>query len=248
MLQFEFYFTIALSMSQAKTVILAFVRTAEEEVKVKQLAGRAAGLRAQHTVVSQLNQRLKRTIANTDLPVIWLSGEQQLGSNFGERITHAIKYAFDQGYENVMVVGNDCPRLTTSLLKKADAALQNSKLVVGKTPEGGAYLIGIHRSVFDPIAFKNLPWQTARLSDALSKSENFRILESNLIVSDQFPVLSDVNNYQQFRLLIEALPVDHPFCKLVKGFKRSFLYIHSFLFHIDLPHLLAAGLRAPPLV
>jgi glycosyltransferase A (GT-A) superfamily protein (DUF2064 family) len=47
---------------------------------------------------------------------------------------------FDQGFDKVIIIGNDTPGLTYNILK-AHSSLQDTDLVLGPDHKGGAYLI-----------------------------------------------------------------------------------------------------------
>jgi rSAM/selenodomain-associated transferase 2/rSAM/selenodomain-associated transferase 1 len=79
---------------------------------------------------------------------------QQIGSSLGERLQLATKSAFDLGGAKVVVIGTDCPSLTSNDLKDAFEALDTNDVVIGPAVDGGYYLIGLnnrHSSLFDGI-------------------------------------------------------------------------------------------------
>jgi len=95
--------------------------------------------------------------------VIWFDESKQQGQDFSSRITQAFSDLFAQGYEKVISIGNDSPDLTTAHIETALQKLEENELVLGPSADGGAYLIGIHKSHFNAAAFKALPWQQENL-------------------------------------------------------------------------------------
>lgn len=82
---------------------------------------------------------------------------------FGEQITAALSAGWAQGYDRLICIGNDCPDLSVTDLRRAAAALDNQQTPVGADRRGGVYLFGLSRAQFDADAFKNLDWHTDRL-------------------------------------------------------------------------------------
>ncbi len=83
---------------------------------------------------------------------------EQLDGDLGDRMCAAFRSAFDQGYQTVMLIGTDCPGLTTALLAQGFAELQNQVVTIGPAIDGGYYLIGLQRLV--PELFQGISWST----------------------------------------------------------------------------------------
>ncbi len=66
-------------------------------------------------------------------------------------------------YERVVVVGSDLPDLPRRIIANAIQALEQPErdLVLGPTPDGGYYLIGLKRPV--PEIFHDIPWSTGEV-------------------------------------------------------------------------------------
>ena len=79
------------------------------------------------------------------------------GDGFGRRLFHALAASFERGYAHVVVVVGDCPELRPRHLMRALAFLQDGvPSVVGPSPDGGAYLLGLSRlpkKLFDGVTF-----------------------------------------------------------------------------------------------
>jgi len=152
--------------------VIFFVRDERTEGLLKPLPRRyrAAGYRG-------LNGRMMARLASsaihgTDLIVATegACGDMRLpqrGDSFGERIGNAIADAFDLGYRDVVVVGNDCPDLAQKDIEAAFRMLASgAAYVAAPTRDGGAFMIAAHRGTFDAHTFMRLPWQTDRLYQA----------------------------------------------------------------------------------
>jgi hypothetical protein len=79
----------------------------------------------------------------------------QRGRDLGERLQNCFDDLLSAGYENVVIIGGDSPTLPGEYLLDAFDSLDNeSAVVIGPTPDGGYYLIGMrrfHRQLFDGI-------------------------------------------------------------------------------------------------
>jgi uncharacterized protein len=87
-------------------------------------------------------------------------GEQPAG-DLGDRMCGAFRSAFEQGYQSVMIIGTDCPGITTAILAQGFAELQNLVVAIGPAIDGGYYLIGLQRLV--PELFQGIAWSTSEV-------------------------------------------------------------------------------------
>jgi hypothetical protein len=76
---------------------------------------------------------------------------------FAENLEAALEELFLSGYEDVVVIGRDCPGLVESDLLTAFELLDNHRLVLGPDHRGGLYLIGLHLAERDLL--KRIAWQ-----------------------------------------------------------------------------------------
>jgi hypothetical protein len=99
--------------------------------------------------------------------ISWLGAEYsytpQVGRHLGERMENAFKYAFMEGFNEVLVIGSDIPDITPSVINKAFEALRNHDAVIGPCFDGGYYLIGFTIKTFLPDIFKGIQWSTERV-------------------------------------------------------------------------------------
>ncbi len=81
----------------------------------------------------------------------------QPSGDLGERITYAFEKTF-KSFDNVIIVGSDCPTLSTKILTEAFEQLQHHNFVIGPAQDGGYYLLGMRQ--FSPSLFENIEWST----------------------------------------------------------------------------------------
>lgn len=125
------------------------------------------------------------TLAQDVLPVIftptaedqaWFREEypgrqvrMQVGESLGDRLDHASRVLFELGADRALLIGADVPDLTAGVLIKALEKLAAVDLVLGPSPDGGYYLIGLHEPCRE--IFQGIPWSSPRvLSETQSRA------------------------------------------------------------------------------
>ncbi|MBA3829350.1 MAG: DUF2064 domain-containing protein [Taibaiella sp.] len=217
------------------TAILIFTRSAMVENNFKHFANHAP---SNIELLARLNEKVISLAENSGLPYFIYDELCQEGNTFGERLSNAVNSVLQYDFENVIVLGNDCPQLDKKHLKNAIALLQTNRLVIGPDTRGGAYLIGINRSIFNSDAFQALPWQSQNLFSALCSYECAAILSR----------LHDINDCKDINQVVASLSLTSAirnFLIYIISCGRLFysllreLHVSSFIFS-DRP------LRAPP--
>lgn len=170
---------------KSNTCILLFSRTSDGESLHKQLVH--CDKRNSRVHQAFLNRAL-RTVQKTQLPVIRIDENKQVGKNFGERFYNAIFHVFKAGFDNVITVGGDCPNLTEGDIHYAESELAAGRQCIGPSKDGGVYLLGISKQFFES-NLKTLSWQ------------------SDLLFSDLMFYFSDLG--VEVALLTEKLDVDN---------------------------------------
>lgn len=171
------------------TAILVFANSAQTELSNKAIP-------KGEVLFEGLTQDTLQKVQATGLPFFHISDKEQKGSSFGERFTNAIQEVFQNGFENIITIGNDTPQLQTAHLLKAHKALQEGKTVLGPSLDGGFYLMGIHKANFDQETFKKLPWQRFSLFNRIS---TLLKLADRLLY--QLPILSDIDSFTDVKRL-----------------------------------------------
>jgi rSAM/selenodomain-associated transferase 1 len=80
----------------------------------------------------------------------------QENADLGTRMSSAFQYVFEQGYQQVIIIGSDCPTLTTEHINHAFEQLNNHEIVIGPASDGGYYLLGLqslHKELFEDKAW-----------------------------------------------------------------------------------------------
>lgn len=89
----------------------------------------------------------------------------QRGATFGERLLNALSDTEARGYTEILVVAGDVPGLSARTLSEAFEALALGRVVLGPSPDGGAYLLGLSAGDVAARAVLGLVrWQTAHVA------------------------------------------------------------------------------------
>lgn len=195
-----------MTTATASVAVLLFTRSAGEEAAHKQFVSH--GAQADNAAIAaQLIAHATATAQAAGVDFLCVDSRRQRGATFGQRLTGALQQAFAQGYEHLLVMGNDCPQLTDSLLRRAITALHRHGAVLGPATDGGVYLLGVSRAFFEAAPWTTLPWQTAQLGAALQG-----LLRQQGAAVVLLPTLADIDNEQD---LAQALrqPLARPLAR-----------------------------------
>lgn len=87
--------------------------------------------------------------------------KQQQGKDLGERMASALQETLTN-YQQVIVIGTDCPELTIDYLNEAFSQLRQGKeAVIGPASDGGYVLLGLRR--YSPQLFHDINWGSDRV-------------------------------------------------------------------------------------
>jgi hypothetical protein len=153
--------------------VLLFARTATQEARVKKLSrARELFAFARRRVLAAA-----RSLPDVDLLICGPGGAlPQRGRCFAERLANAFADARSLGYEEIVAVPTDVPRLGRRQLAAAFRRLATVSAVLGPSPDGGAYLIGCRSDPSD--WFAGVRWQTSRtFADLAAGAPSLALLE-----------------------------------------------------------------------
>ncbi|MFT4778061.1 MAG: glycosyltransferase A (GT-A) superfamily protein (DUF2064 family) [Flavobacteriales bacterium] len=189
------------------TAIVVFADVTKSEVRSKKLLPE---------LNEQANLELLRYMTNatcqlaksTGMPVLHVNGALQLGRTFGERIQSAFQHAFNQGFENVVVIGNDCAGLQTDDLLHAASIAQSNKVALGPDLRGGTWLIGLNNQAFAQTNLTLFNWQKKSLFSELVAHfgpENTTELSAKIDLNSE----RDLRAYKQLLSADYSLNLEH---------------------------------------
>lgn len=122
----------------------------------------------------------------------------QVGGNLGERMSEAFQSAFNRKYRSVVMIGSDCPAITSHILSQAFQLLQQFYIVLGPATDGGYYLIGLSR--FIPEIFEGVNWGTELVwKQTISICHHLNIAVANLTI------LTDIDRPEDLEKLTDPI-------------------------------------------
>lgn len=200
------------------TAILLFAQSEKTESVLKPITFK----KKQNSLLwKKLNKKVLLTVQKTNLSYFISNENTQIGTTFGEKIVHSIQQVFEKGFDNVIVIGNDCPGLKAHHLLEAACKLQTSDSVIGADFNGGSYLIGVSKFSFVPQKFEIISWQTPSVYNEL------QLLFSKQTVSLLQP-LNDCNDTFDFKKVINKLPFSSSLRNLILSlFQKVITINHS---------------------
>jgi uncharacterized protein len=122
---------------------------------------------------------------------------EQQGTDLGEKMMNAFDEVFKKECHNAVIIGTDCPGLTTAILHDAFTKLEQYDVVIGPATDGGYYLLGMKR--LHPLLFKNIKWSTATVCNATKAVCDQLQLKYYLL-----PMLNDVDEEKDLQHLNPA--------------------------------------------
>jgi uncharacterized protein len=124
----------------------------------------------------------------------------QYGDGWDQRQANILAWGSEQGYARTVLIGSDSPQLPFSVVGDAFAALVDHDVVMGRTFDGGYYLIGM-RGFHDVLS--GIPMSTVTAADALAaRTEDLGLRLTEL------PVTFDVDEERDLEHLRRALSPD----------------------------------------
>ena len=226
-----------------KKAILFFSRTAEEEAKHKRFDAMLSQ-KGNIAIGQGLIDATLGSLSDCDVPLISCYSSDQVGSNFGDKLANAVEDVFANGYEQVIVVGNDCPFISSELISESFDLIDEGKMVLGPANDGGVYLLGFDKAKFNRQAFINLSWEKANLQDSFHQyvqeiGVSIEWLDEQIdidTVSDFFKVLNDLPKYSALKIKL---------LKIIAGFQVLIIQLLEQI-HISFLTSSKLSLRGPP--
>ncbi len=198
-----------------KTVLIVFAKHPLLG-KVKTRLGKNIGMKAslwvykkilQHTAKTLFNSKLKTVLfkntVSPELISIFKCEEEyqiQKGKDLGEKMEAAFRWAFNNKYENVILIGSDLWSLDKNTLKEAKKALKHNDIVIGPCYDGGYYLIGMKK--INNKIFKDITWgQQQVFKQTLSKvmENSICYLEIKNDIDDEKSLKAHTSLYDQYQ-------------------------------------------------
>ncbi len=119
------------------------------------------------------------------LPESWkksaMKSVAQIGEDLGIRMVNAFRSLFDDGVEQLVLIGSDIYGIDAAYLKQAFELLMTKDMVISPAFDGGYCLVGFNKASFDPSLFCGIPWSTERVFELTMESANTSCLSAGIL-------------------------------------------------------------------
>ena len=153
---------------------------------------------------------------------------EQRGADLGEKMRNAFEFAFLENSDaSVVMIGTDSPTFPASFIEQAFEFLEtDSDAVVGKSDDGGFYLIGLRRKIH-PQLFENVEWSSPKVFEQTARNIERLKIKLKLV-----PAWYDVDAPDDLRRLRDEISGDETAQKIAPQTFR-WLTPHSGVFGAD---------------
>ena len=118
----------------------------------------------------------------------------QEGNTLGDRMNNAFEKVLALGAKNAVIIGSDCPQITTEIIDQAFDNLKEKDVVIGPAKDGGYYLLGMKE--LQSVLFENKEWST----DSVFEDTVVDLMENRLSYG-RLETLSDLDTIYDLHLL-----------------------------------------------
>lgn len=110
--------------------------------------------------------------------------------DLGDRVARALHHAIEQGARRIVVLGSDCPALSSDAIVAGFHLLTSHDVALGPAADGGFYLLGINAGLADRLSLLlvDLPWGTDCARSVLEQNA----MRHGIRIG-RLPLLSDVD-------------------------------------------------------
>lgn len=118
----------------------------------------------------------------------------QDGESIGERMSAAFRWAFDNEYKKVVLIGTDIYKLSHELIAESFHLLDSSDIILGPTFDGGYYLIGM--KTMNTHVFENISWGGEHVFN-----QTIRVCNALKLKIKELAKLADIDEIEDFKFL-----------------------------------------------
>lgn len=116
----------------------------------------------------------------------------QEGASLGDRMKNAFDQAFALGAKKAVIIGSDCPELSSKIIEDAFLLLDYNDVCIGPAKDGGYYLLGMKEPL--SFLFDEKEWST----DSVLR-DTIRDLGSNKLNYGLLRALSDLDTVEDLK-------------------------------------------------
>jgi len=190
--------------NKRKNLLIVFVKNPVEG-KVKTRLAKSIGKKSAVNVYGRLLDHTKNVVGKVNSQIqIWYAGgisrddlwsdmeaekKVQIEGDLGEKMSHAFRAGFDDGFIPIVIIGSDCLQLRRDHIERAFLLLKNSDVVIGPSRDGGYYLLGMN--AYQPVVFAGKSWSQPTLY-----AETIGTLKQQHLSYTELEMLNDIDTIE----------------------------------------------------
>lgn len=184
------------SKSVARRAVLIFADNAHLDLKRRALPNSVQPLLRLPVLQSELSSAEVHLFSSSNAATQrGFRLHRQDGHDFTSRLENAIEKIAGLGYDEIVVIGRDCPGLCATDIERSFEELKSRKLVLGPDHRGGCYLIAFRLS--DRALLRGVRWK---------QNTDCAQLRARCLSSEVFllPVRHDIDSWADVRVFAHA--------------------------------------------
>jgi len=135
----------------------------------------------------------------------WLGDDMkfypQTDGDLGKRMYEALRVAMEEGYDKCVITGSDIPQLNSDVIYEALEKMQDA--VIGKSNDGGYYLIGFRKETLMDAVFTDMEWSTESVfEETMLRFENAGLKTAKTYTLSD---IDDINDLKKMKDFIEEI-------------------------------------------
>jgi rSAM/selenodomain-associated transferase 1 len=120
----------------------------------------------------------------------------QISGDLGERMTMSFNEVFNEGFSKALIIGTDIPDINSDTINDAASKLDENDFVIGPSPDGGYYLLGMNKPITE--IFHDLNWSTSFvLQNTLDKIKSLELKVDLLNELVDVDTKNDLSNWMK---------------------------------------------------
>ncbi len=127
---------------------------------------------------------------------------EQTGENLGEKMFNAFQFAFLNNLDSVVMIGTDSPTYPAEFISRAFEYLAKNDAVLGKTADGGFYLIGLR--VLKKEIFEAVEWSSPQTFEQTAR--NIKKLDLKFALAPDWFDVDTANDLERLKIDVSENP------------------------------------------
>ena len=117
--------------------------------------------------------------------------QAQTGRDLGEKMCNAFSDVFATDVGRAVLIGSDIPDIDIGIIHEAFTILENKDMAIGPAEDGGYYLMGFQKEVFDGDVFTGIDWGTGAVFQQTQQQLHDTGLKDHVL-----PIWQDIDTFE----------------------------------------------------